>query len=153
MQGIRKKGKDLKRKPEKNSVVNAKCRITRGSETQEEASERLNNARHEVRDNLTNYDRKRVFDIWRGVPKLRDHNRKLKKNETGRRLVPTKQFLMKQIGLNSTSAFDTALRLYVETGIANPPASSSGGNTPLISPTLLKKAIKNAEYETKYIGG
>ena len=115
MQGIRKKGKNPKSKPEENSVVNANCRVTRGSETQEEVSERSNSARHEERDYLTNYDRKRIFDIWRDVPNQRDHNRKLKKTKTGRLLVPTKQFLMNQIGLNSTSAFDTALRLYTET--------------------------------------
>jgi len=109
MQGVRKKGKDPKRKPEKNIVVNAKCRITRGTETQEEVSERLDNERQEVRDNLTNYDRKRIFDIWLDVPKLRDHNRNCKKNKTARLLVPTRQFLMNQIGLNSVSAFDTAL--------------------------------------------
>jgi len=99
---------------------------------------------------LNTQDRRDIFERWRATPFLRDKMRSLKPSE--RKPVPNMTSFMHELGYSSFKSFLHQYNHYLRTGDASESACS-GGNTPLLSPELLKKAVKEAASATTTVGG
>jgi len=142
--------KDTKVKAGKKDNVAATSSTTRGRESKEQVAVRQKDARKLKRLTLNTQDRRDIFERWRANPSLRDKMRKLKPRE--RKPVPNMKSYMHEMGYNSSKSFLREYNHYVKTGDASPSACA-GGNTPLISPEFLKKAVKDAASATTTVGG
>ena len=142
--------KDTKVETGKKSKVAATSSTTRGRETKEEQAERQKEARKLKRCSLNAQDRRDIFERWRATPFLRDKMRSLKPSE--RKPVPNIASFMRELGYISVNSFVRQYNHYLQTGDTYESACA-GGNTPLLSPELLKKAVKVAASATTTVGG
>jgi hypothetical protein len=131
--------KDTNVETGKKSKVAATSSTTRGRETKEEQAAREKEARKLKLCSLNAQDRRDIFERWRATPFLRDKMRSLKPRE--RKPVPNIAFFMRKFGYGSVKSFLLQYSHYVQTGetFESYESACAAGNTPLLSPELLKK--------------